>query len=114
MTQEGRKNTKPYLPMAIAQGVPIGAWARAIEVPKSTAFRWATDPFVRKTVETCRRRTIEDGIRRISKRSAWAADGIGTLARSAKCESVKLEEFRAMLADMTGSLGPGLKTTSGK
>jgi hypothetical protein len=103
MTEEPRKNTKTQLALAIAQGVSVTAWACANGVARRTAFRWARDPLVRKTVESCRRRTIEDGIRRISKQSAWAADGIGMLAMVANSETVKLEEFRAILADMTAS-----------
>ena len=114
MTEESRKNTKTELALAIAQGVSIAAWARANHVPASTAFRWARDPLVRKTVEACRRRTIENGIRRVIKQSAWAADGIGMLAKVANSESVKVEEFRAILADMTASLGPRLEIAGGK
>ncbi len=114
MTELPRKNLKIELAFAIAQGVSITVWARANGVARNTAYRWARDPFVRKTVERCRRRTIEEGIRRISKQSAWAADGIGMLARVSNSESVKLDEFRTILADMTSSPAPRLKTTSGK
>jgi hypothetical protein len=110
MSGESRKSSKAQLALAIAQGVSVTAWARANGVSRMTGFRWARDPLVRKTVERCRRRTIEDGIRRISKQSGWAGDGIGMLARIANSETVKVEEFRAILADMTRSLGPRLKT----
>jgi hypothetical protein len=114
MTEGPRENPKTQLALAIAQGVSVTAWARANGVPRRTAFSWAKDPLVRKTVESCRRRTTEHAIRRLVKQSAWAADGIAMLAKVAESDSVKLEAFRAVLADMTGSLGPGLRTASAK
>ena len=114
MSREALRSSKTQLALALAQGVSIKAWARANEVAASTAYRWARDPFVRKTVEMCRRRMIEDAIRRMIKQSAWAADGIGMLARVSNSETVKVEEFRTILADMTANLDPRLEMTSGK
>jgi hypothetical protein len=97
MPDEPRKNTKTQLALAIAQGIPVAAWARASGVYRRTAFRWAKDPSVRKTVETCRRRMIEAASRRMARHSAWAADGIVALAKDAESDSVKLEAFRTIL-----------------
>jgi hypothetical protein len=110
MSAKTLNHSKTELALAIAQGVSVTAWARANGVSRMTGFRWARDPLVRETVQRCRRRTIEDGIRRISKQSGWAGDGIGMLARIANSETVKLAEFRAILAGMSGRLGPGLKS----
>ena len=114
MIEEARQNPKTQLALAIAQGISVTAWACANGVSRRTAFHWAKDPLVRKTVESCRRRMTEQAIRRLVKHTAGAADGIGMLAKVARSESVKLEEFRAILADMTASLGAGLEMTSEK
>ena len=68
----------------------------------------------RETLKSSKTQLALAGIRRISKQSAGAADGIGMLARVSNSESVKLCEFHAMLADMTSSPARGPKTTSGK
>ena len=114
MTEELPKNTKTELALAIAQGVSVTAWARANGVSRRTAFHWAKDPLVRKTVESCRRRMIEEGFSRLSEHSAWAADGIIMLAKSAESDSVRLAAFRTILAKMTDSRVPRLRTASAK
>jgi hypothetical protein len=102
MTEQPPKNTKAQLALAIAQGISVAAWARASGVPSATAYRWAGDPVVRKTAETCRRRMMEAANRRMAKHSAWAADEIVRLAKSTESDSVKLEAFRTILANTTG------------
>jgi hypothetical protein len=114
MTDEPRKNTKPQLALAIAPGDSVAAWACTNGVPRRTAFRWAMDPSVRNTGESSRRRTIEDGIRRLIKQSAWVADRIAMLAKSAESDSVKQAALRAILGNMTASPRPELRTTNVK
>ena len=63
MSQEQQhKDGKTQLALALAQGVSAAEWARANQVPKNTAYRWARDLEVRKAVESYRRRTIDRAI----------------------------------------------------
>ena len=54
---------------------------------------------VRKAVESCRRRTLDQAIGRMTEHSTWAADGIATIAREAKSDSVRLRACRAIVTD---------------
>jgi hypothetical protein len=95
MPEEVRIDKKSSLALAIARGQSIDAWAKKNEVPRSTAFRWASDPKVRREVEASRRQAIG----RLSSVALKAADGIVRLAREAESESVQLRAWRAILAD---------------
>ena len=55
---------------------------------------------VRKKVESCRRRTMDQAIGRMTKHSTWAADGIAAIARDAESDSVRLRAFRAIFSDV--------------
>ena len=87
------------LVQAIARGQSIDAWANKNDVPRSTAFRWASDPKVRREVETSRRRALSRAIGRLSSVTLKAANGIVTLAKESESESVQLRAWRAILAD---------------
>ena len=69
------------------------------EVARSTAFRWAQDPKVRREVEARRRRALNRAIGRLSSVAMKAANGIAKLAKEAESESVQLRAWRAILAD---------------
>jgi hypothetical protein len=100
MDKEVRRHKKINLALAIAEGESIIAWAPENGVPERTAFRWAQDPKVRREVEACRRRVVNQAIGRLTGMTTKAADGIVTLARDADSESVQLRAWRAILADM--------------
>ena len=68
-------------------------------MPRSTEFRWASDPKVRREVEVTRRRALGRAIGRLSSVALKAADGIVTPAKGAESESVQLRAWRAVLAD---------------
>ena len=85
--------------LAIARGQSIDAWAKKNEVPRSTAFRWASEPKVRREAEATRRRALGRAIGRLSSVALKAVDGIATLAKGAESESVQLRAWRAILAD---------------
>ena len=55
MPEEVCLDKKTSLALAIARGQSIAAWAKNNEVPWRTAFRWASDPKVRREVEAARR-----------------------------------------------------------
>jgi hypothetical protein len=94
------KVKKIDLALAIAQGKSAGAWARHNGVPRSTAYSWANDPEVRGAVETCRRRTLDRAIGRMTRRTLWACDRIAELAKAAESESVQLRALRSIFADV--------------
>jgi hypothetical protein len=106
MTEEISQNEelpqkkKTQLALALAQGVSVAAWARGKRVPKRTAYRWASEPKVRATVDSCRRRALDQAIGRMARRATWAVDQIVTLGENAQSESVKLKALRAVLSDM--------------
>jgi len=115
MSEERRQNTKTQLALALARGTSVIAWARAIGVPRGTAYRWASEPTVRSAVESHRRRALNRAIGRKAKHATWAAKGIATLARGADSESVRLSALRTMLSDrMAGYSFAGLELRMGE
>jgi hypothetical protein len=94
------RSRKTELALAIANPTSVTAWARANEVPKRTAYRWADEPEVRAAVESYRRRAVDRPIGRTARRVTWATDRIAKLAKDAESESVSLTALRAMLSDM--------------
>jgi hypothetical protein len=95
-----RESKKGDLALALAQGHTVSAWARAHQVPKRTAYRWAADPKVRRAVEAIRRRALERAVGVMTTRATWAAKKIYNLGKTAGSESVKLSAPRAILSDM--------------
>ena len=80
------------------------------QVPRSTAYRWATDPKVRRLIETCRRRARDRAIGRMARRATGAWDQIAMLAKGAESESVKLRALRSIFSDVVAvSKSPDLK-----
>ena len=55
-------SNKLQLAVALAQGSSISAWARANDVAKETARRWAREPEVRAEIEAFRRRAIDRAV----------------------------------------------------
>ncbi len=100
MAEEHPRGTKAQLALALAQGVSAAKWARDHDVAKMTAYRWAKDPVVRKTVESFRRRTLDRAVGRMTKRCTWAADGIASIAKNSESDSVRLRACRAIFSDM--------------
>jgi hypothetical protein len=97
---EPRERNELSLANALAKGTSIRAWARANDVPKSTAIHWAKEPEVRAEIEAFRRRAIDQAVGAFAGHAAWAAKGICALAEGAESESVKLRAMRAIFADM--------------
>src|SRR3954468_1117312 len=100
MEKEVRRLKKINLALAVAEGESIAEWARQNEVPERTAQRWAQDRNVRREVDACRRRALNEAIGRMTRMSMNAVDGIVTLAREADSESVQLRAWRGVLADL--------------
>ncbi len=100
MEKEVRRHKKIHLALAIAGGESIAAWAQENGVSERTAFYWAKDPKVRREVEACRRRVVNQAIGRLTGMATKAVDGITHLAQEADSESVQLRAWRAILADM--------------
>ena len=99
MPEEVRLDKKTSLALAIARGQSIDAWAKKNDVPRRTAFRWASDSQVRREVKATRRRALGRAIGLLSSVALKAANGIVTLAKEAESESVQLRAWRAVLAD---------------
>ena len=58
MEKEVRRLKKINLALAVAEGESIAEWARQNGVSERTAQRWAQDRNVRREVDTCRRRAL--------------------------------------------------------
>ena len=80
MIEELPEGKKTQLAVAVAQGISVAAWARTNEVPRATAYRWASEPEVRRAVEACRRRIVDQAVGKMTKKSNWAVDRIVKLA----------------------------------
>ena len=100
MEKEVRRHKKIHLALAIAGGESIAAWAQQNGVSERTAFYWAKDPKVRREVDACRRRVVNQAIGRLTGMTTKAVDGITHLAREADSESVQLRAWRGVLADL--------------
>ena len=100
MEKEVRRQKKINLALAVAEGESIAAWARENGVPERTAQRWAQDRNVRREVDACRRRALNQAIGRMTGMAMNAVDGIVTLAKQADSESVQLRAWRGVLADL--------------
>ena len=55
---------------------------------------------VRREVDACRRRALNQAVGRLTGMAMNAVDGIAHLAQGAESESVQLRAWRAILADM--------------
>jgi hypothetical protein len=97
MSEEPRERNKLELAAALARGISISAWARANDVAKQTAQRWAHEPEVRAEVAAIRRGALDRAVGVFARRAGWAATGICKLAGGAESESVKLSAFKAVL-----------------
>jgi hypothetical protein len=98
MTRELRRKAKIQLALAIAQGRPVALWARDNQVPRSTAYRWASQPEVRAVAESLRRRARNCALGRIASRAYWASYEVATLAESTESESVRLRALRSIFS----------------
>ncbi len=100
MEKAVRRHKKIHLALAIAGGESVAAWAKQNGVSERTAFYWAKDPKVRREVEACRRRVVNQAIGRLTGMTTKAVDGLTNLAQEADSESVQLRAWRAILADL--------------
>jgi hypothetical protein len=100
VSEQERIIKKSQLAVAIAQGGTAGEWARAQGVPTSTAYKWANEREVRREVEACRRRSIDQAVDMLAKLTPWAAVQIAELAESAENEVVRLRALKAIFSDM--------------
>ena len=100
MTKQLRQKMKTQLALAIAQGRSVALWARDNQVPRRTAYRWASQPDLRATVESCRRRARDRALGRMAMQARRASDQTAKVAAAAESESVKLRALRSILADV--------------
>jgi hypothetical protein len=98
MSEQHLNTAKMQLALAIAQGECIIKWAKANQVARATAFRWADEPLVRKAVAAHRRRTLEEVLSLLSKHAESAAEVISKLAKNAKSDRVRLSGHQAIRA----------------
>jgi hypothetical protein len=100
MSEQQPRNLKDELALAVAKGISITVWAKKRNVPKTTAYRWASEPDVVKAAQAHRRRSVDRAVGRMTDRYVWATDRIARLAAEAESESVQLSALRSILSDM--------------
>jgi len=101
LPQELPEAKKIQLAAAIAEGQSVAAWSRNNGVPRSTAYDWASEPGVRRTVEACRRRTLDRAIGRMTNHTLWACDRIAELAKTGEPHhSVQLRALQSIFAEV--------------
>jgi hypothetical protein len=100
MSEEPVKGSKDQLAIVIGRGASIVAWARANEVPKTTAFRWAKDPDVKKEALSYRRRVLDRVVGRMTKFSDDAVDTMRRISKDGDTDAVQLKAARALISDM--------------
>jgi hypothetical protein len=111
MSEAPEKGSKEQLAVAIGRGVSISAWARANEVPKATACRWANEPDVRKEALSYRRRVLDRAVGQMTKLSGGAVDTMRRISKDGESDSVRLKAARSLISDMiTLSRYSGLET----
>ena len=98
MTKQLRHQKMAGLAQAIAQGRSVALWASDNDVPRSTAYRWACQPEVRASVESCRRRIQDRALRRMANRAYGECYRVATLAGDAESEFVRLRALRSVLS----------------
>ena len=87
------------LALALVAGTTIRDWAQENGVPESTAYRWASDPEVRRQVQDCRQAAIDNTLRLMAERSAAALDRIEDLGKVADSDAVRLKANRSLVTD---------------
>ena len=100
MSGEQRKTRISELATAIAEGKSVAEWRSPTRCPSGRPTDGHRDPRVRAEVDSCRRRAVDRAVGRMARRATWATDGIATLAKDAKSESVRLAALRSILSDM--------------
>jgi phage terminase small subunit len=100
MSEERQRGTKPQLAIALAQGSSVTKWAQDNDVPRPTAYRWAKEPEVRKTIQACRRRMLDRAVGMMVKRVPWTVPKLFELAAGAESESVRLQAIKTIYKEM--------------
>ena len=100
MSETPEKGSKEHLAVAIGRGVPIAAWARANEVARTTAFRWANEPDVKKAVLAYRRRVLDRAVGKMTQLSIGAVETIRRISKGGDSDTVQLKAARALLSEM--------------
>ena len=88
------------LALTIADGKSISEWAIRNDIPRRTAYRWASEPKVRSKVASVRRFTLDEALGVLSNRVSGAANGIAELSQTANSESVKLAALKSIISNM--------------
>jgi hypothetical protein len=97
--EESPLSKQDLIAIAIAKGTPVSQWARENQVALRTAYRWASEPDVRRQVEDWRRRALDKVLARLIRKSLPAVTRLSELSESASSESVQLTASRAILRD---------------
>jgi hypothetical protein len=76
----------------------VALWARDNQVPRSTAYRWASQPGVQAAAESRRRRARNCALGRMASRAYRVSYEVATLAECAESESVRLRALRSIFS----------------
>lgn len=87
------------LALAVARGSSLAAAARHLDVPESTARRWAAEPTFKPTVDGFRRQMISRAVGHLTRAANSAVMVLVKLLKSDD-EDVRLKAARAVLSDL--------------
>ena len=97
--QEVVLSKQDRLALALVAGKTIRDWAQENGVPERTAYRWASEPEVRRQIQDWRRAAIDNTLRFMAERSAAALDRIEELGKVADSDAVRLKANRSLVTD---------------
>ena len=97
--QEVVLSKQDRLALALVAGKTIRDWVQENGVPERTAYRWASEPEVRRQIQDWRRAAIDNTLRFMAERSAAALDRIEELGKVADSDAVRLKANRALVTD---------------
>ncbi len=100
MGEKPRKSTKTQLALAIAQGVSVAKWCTHERSGPANGLPVAQDREVRKVVQACRRRVIDQAVGQMTKHSTRAVHTITWLSDEGDSHEIRLKAARAVLSDM--------------
>ena len=97
--QEVLLSKQDRLALALVAGKTIRDWAQETGVPERTAYRWASEPEVRRQLQDWRRAAIDNTLRLMGEHTAAALDRIEELGKVADSDAVRLKANRSLVTD---------------
>jgi hypothetical protein len=92
------KNKIESLAKALAAGDSAAAWAEVNNVPRRTAYRWATEAGVKARVRGLRQGLVTDAVGKLAEAATAAVETLRGLLAEGQPATVRLGAARAILS----------------